>query len=303
MRAGGADLLDDDPAFEKVAARIVDVDGIPMSALCAEVPDPRAVVVAVHGGATTSRYFDLPARPWLSLLRIGATLGFTVLALDRPGYGSSAAYAEVFEAPARRVEACYSAIDALLESRPRGAGVFLVAHSAGCDLATRMAADERGADLLGLELAGTGVRKHPAASRIIEEMRYTRTAAGIRELLWQPEHLYPPEIYGGKSITFPSPGYEAAVVRDWPTEFSDLAGRVRIPVRVTHAEYERVWRSDAAAIAEIAAFFGASPRFVSHVQAESGHNLSVGFSAAAYHLGLLSFVEECALNPARRSTE
>jgi pimeloyl-ACP methyl ester carboxylesterase len=67
------------------SGRVVDVDSIPMSALMAEAPRPRAVIVALHGGAATSAYFDAPDRPRLSLVRTGAALGFTVIALDRPG--------------------------------------------------------------------------------------------------------------------------------------------------------------------------------------------------------------------------
>lgn len=52
-----------------VIPRVVQVDGIPMSALCVEVEQPRAVVLAVHGGATMARYFDCPGHPSLSLLR------------------------------------------------------------------------------------------------------------------------------------------------------------------------------------------------------------------------------------------
>ncbi|NKY25796.1 alpha/beta hydrolase [Nocardia gamkensis] len=291
MNAERAGLVQEHSA---VVARTVEVDGIPMSALCAEVGDPRAVLVAVHGGATTARYFDVPGSPWLSLLRLGARLGFTVLALDRPGYGASEPWGEVFETPQRRVDACYATIDALLETSGRGAGVFLAGHSAGCDLAARMAADDRGDELLGLELAGTGIRKHPEAIRIIEEIRHTRKAGAIRDLLWAPRDNYPPEVFGGRSLTVGTPGYEVAVVRDWPTDFPALAPRVRVPVRFTHAEYERVWRGDAAALAEVEGYFTATPRFVVHRQAGSGHNISVGFGAAAYHLGLLSFVEECA---------
>ncbi|HEY9304749.1 MAG TPA: alpha/beta hydrolase, partial [Mycobacterium sp.] len=40
--------------------RVVIVDGVPMSAVVAEAPDPRAVIVAIHGGGTTSIYFDCP---------------------------------------------------------------------------------------------------------------------------------------------------------------------------------------------------------------------------------------------------
>jgi hypothetical protein len=75
-------------AGSEPAARVVEVGGIPMSALVAEVQRPRAVVVALHGGGATPAYFDAPAHPRLSLLRAGAALGFTVIALERPGYGS-----------------------------------------------------------------------------------------------------------------------------------------------------------------------------------------------------------------------
>ncbi|MFD6455049.1 alpha/beta hydrolase [Nocardia sp. NPDC060220] len=305
MSAEGTGLLPEHSAVDTVVTREVEVAGIRMSALCAEVADPRAVLVAVHGGATTARYFDLPDRPSLSLLRVGARLGFTVLALDRPGYGASEPWGEMFDEPQRRVDVTYAAIDALLGTSERGAGVFLAGHSAGCDLAARMAADDRGAALLGLELAGTGVDKRPEAIRVIEKIRKTGRAGGIRELLWFPQDSYPPEVLGGRSLTSGTPGYEVAVVHDWPTDFPTLAARMRVPVRVTDAEYEQVWRTDPAARAGIAELFTATSRFVNNVQFGCGHNLSVGYGAAAYHLGLLSFVEECALRstPARYRSE
>ncbi|MDF2583547.1 MAG: hypothetical protein K0R33_2190, partial [Mycobacterium sp.] len=71
----------------QVRPRVVMVGAVPMSALVAAVPEPRAVIVAIHGGATSSAYFDCPGRPDLSLLRTAAAQGFTVIALDRPGYG------------------------------------------------------------------------------------------------------------------------------------------------------------------------------------------------------------------------
>ena len=173
-----AQMVADGIDRDVVIPRVVEVDGIPMSALCVEADQPRAVVLALHGGATTARYFDCPGHPALSLLRTAAALGFTVLALDRPGYGASAPFARTFDDPARRVDACYGLAEALLDSRPRGAGVFVSAHSAGCDLALRMAADPRGQGLLGVELAGTGLRKHAEALARIDEM--TRTRRGAR---------------------------------------------------------------------------------------------------------------------------
>ncbi|MFD6856226.1 alpha/beta hydrolase [Rhodococcus sp. NPDC060090] len=289
MNAADAGALAD-----TVTARTVEVDGAQISALCSYVEQPRAVIVALHGGATTSRYFDLDGHPELSLLRTAAALGYTVLAIDRPGYADSFEYQERFDDPANRVDAAYGAVNALLEGHSRGAGVFLLAHSAGCDLGLRMAADPRGASLLGVELAGTGTRKQREALEIIKQMRTTRNRGAIRDLLWHPEDTYPPEVRGGRSLTCITPRYEAVVAAEWPKDFMHLAPDVCIPVRFTYAEHEKVWETDDALRSEIEEMFVESPRFVEHRQAGSGHNMSVGFAASEYHRGVVAFVEECA---------
>jgi pimeloyl-ACP methyl ester carboxylesterase len=281
------------------ARQVVDVEGIPMSALLCEAPRPRAVVVALHGGAATSEYFDAPNRPRLSLLRTGAALGFTVVALDRPGYGSSAPYPDVMASAQRRVDLAYAAVGRLLGAHPRGAGVFLLGHSMGCSLAVQMAGDERGADLLGLEIAGIGRYHDPrfAAALGARTLRRPGRAGGtgtaVRDLIWGPDQLYPADAADG--IYSPAPGYEGDDVRRWPGDFPALAARVRIPVHYSLGEHEMVWRSGPAALADIAALFTASPRVVAEEQAGGGHNLSLGLSAMAYHLKVLSFAEDCVL--------
>jgi pimeloyl-ACP methyl ester carboxylesterase len=292
------------PAGSPVS-RVVTVDGVPMSALLADAADPRAVIVALHGGASKSVYWDCPDRPRLSLLRAAAAVGFTVLALDRPGYGASAGHAAQVAAPRRRVELAYAAADRLLAGRPTGAGVFVLGHSIGCELAVRMAADPAGPDLLGLDLLGVGLsgtgREHnPAAAPVLAGWRpdtgWPRRGAGLRELLWRPAHAYPDELIGGAAIGSPSPPYEATVVDGWAErDFAALAARVRVPVHFTLGEYEPVWLAGLAALADIAGLFTASPRVIVHEQVGGGHNLSVGLAAAAYHLQVLSFVEECML--------
>ncbi|MFF0490169.1 alpha/beta hydrolase [Nocardia sp. NPDC004068] len=275
---------------------VADVDGIPVSGLLAESPTPRAVLVALHGGSTRSVYFDCPGHPELSLLRLGRRLGYTVLALDRPGYGRSTPYSERLTTAADRVDLMFGAVAAHLGPRPRGAGVFLVAHSAGCELALRMSVDERGTDLLGLEIAGTGLRHPPLAQRTLwgSGARPSRRPPGLAELLWRPERLYPADVVYGASIAAEGTRLEAGSVLDWADrEFPRLARGVRVPVRFSLGEFERVWRNGSADLAEVGALFEAAPRVVLNLQPNSGHNLSVGHTAAAYHLKLLSFAEEC----------
>ncbi|MCV7173391.1 alpha/beta hydrolase [Mycobacterium manitobense] len=284
--------------------RVVMVDSlgdlVPMSALVAEPEhEPRAVLVALHGGASTAAYFDCPGHPRLSLLRLGAALGFTMVALDRPGYGSSAAYPDAIARPEHRVALAYGAVDKVLGARPRGAGLFVLAHSNGCELALRMAAsdDPRRAELLGLALAGTGLHYHDAALDILRNASATHRPPGLRALLWEPADLYPADVLSGITNSSTGAPYEAGMVRDWPhRDFPALAAQVRVPVQFGHADHERVWRSDPDALAEIGAAFTAAPRFVTEEVVGAGHNLSLGLRAAAYHLKVLSFVEECVVN-------
>ena len=274
--------------------RLVIVDGVPMSALIAETPDPKAVIVAIHGGGTTAMYFDCPGHPSLSLLRTGAAEGFTVVALDRPGYGSSAPYPEAMALPEQRVNLAYGAVDRILGDRPPGAGLFLMGHSGGCELVMRMGADERGADLLGIELAGTGRRYHPAARDILKTATRERRPAGLRELLWHPEDLYPPEVLNRATVSPTAPSYEDQMVSNWARQdFPALAPAVRVPVQFSIAEHENVWQKDASAITEIESLFSGSPRFTVHRQPNAGHNMSLGHTAADYHAKVFAFASEC----------
>ncbi|BBY02676.1 thioesterase [Mycobacterium seoulense] len=270
------------------------VDGVPMSALIAESAEPKAVIVAIHGGGTTAVYFDCPGHPSLSLLRTGAAAGFTVVALDRPGYGSSAPYPEAMALPEQRVNLAYGAVDRILGDRPRGAGLFLMAHSGGCELVMRMGADERGAELLGIELAGTGRRYHPAARDILKTATRERRPAGLRELLWHPENLYPPEVLTGATVSPTAPSYEDQMVSNWARQdFPALAPAVRVPVQFSIAEHEKVWQNDPSAVAEIEELFSGSPRFTVHRQPDAGHNMSLGHTAADYHAKVFAFADDC----------
>lgn len=281
--------------------RVVLVDGIPMSALAMQVPDPRGVIVAIHGGATSSAYFDCPGRPELSLLRAAGAAGFTAIALDRPGYGSSAVYAGEFADPGRRVAAAAGTIDKILGDSDRGAGLFLLGHSAGCELTLRMATGRD--DVVGVELSGTGLRYTPQARDIIRDATVTSRPAGLRDLLWTPTDLYPAEVLTG-ALSAPGVAYEGDVTARWAgRDFPALAERLTTPIQFSVADNEKVWQSSPEALAAIAALFSASPRVRINRMNDSGHNLSVGLTAGDYHRKVLSFTEECISDAPGRDRE
>ncbi|MCV7370039.1 alpha/beta hydrolase [Mycolicibacterium duvalii] len=261
-----------------------------MSGLVAQAEDPRAVIVAVHGGATSAAYFDCPGRPELSLLHRAVAAGFTAIALDRPGYGTSAAYAGEFSDPARRVAVTSAAVDKIV-SGSGGAGVFVLGHSAGCELALRLATARD--DIVGVELAGTGLRYSDAAKDIIASATVTNRPAGLRDLLWEPTELYPAEVLTG-ALSAPGVAYEAEVTANWARrDFPAVAAEVRVPVQFSIAEHEKVWQTGPSAVAAIAGLFDAAPHVQVNEVPASGHNLSVGLTAGQYHGQVLSFIEEC----------
>lgn len=274
--------------------RVVDVGGIPMSALVAEADDPRAVIVALHGGAARSAYWDCPDHPELSMMRAAAVEGFTVVAIDRPGYGTSRAHHDKMGAPGTRVDLAYRAVDALLGDAPRGAGLFLWGHSVGSELTVRMAVENPGDSVLGIELSGTGREHHALAADILGTRERYANARGVGELLWTPVELYPDDILGGAKIASSTPSYEADVTAGWPhTDFPALAARVRVPVHFTAAEHEKVWRNDPQALDDVAAMFTNAPGVTLHLHPGGGHNLSIGYAGPAYHRKVFAFVDEC----------
>ncbi|MDA3647683.1 alpha/beta fold hydrolase [Saccharopolyspora indica] len=252
-----------------------------------EVP-PKAVVLALPGGGMRAGYFHGPAHRDLSLLDLGASLGYAVLALDRPGYGSSAATAPQGMTLADQASTVLTALAGFAAAHEIGAGFFVVAHSYGGKLALAVAAESGGTELLGLDISGCG-REYAV------DPREHLTGRSTWRLHWGPGRLYPPGTFrSDQSPVAPMPVREVLDAASWPGRIAELAPRVRVPVRFTFAEYERWWRHDAAAVEELAALFAHAPEVVIARQANAGHNISLGWAARAYHLRALAFAEDCA---------
>jgi hypothetical protein len=121
----------------------------------------------------------------------------------------------------------------------------------------------------------------------------TTRPAGLRDLLWQPTDLYPAEVLTG-ALSAAGAAYEAEVTANWPRrDFPAVAGQLTVPVQFSIADHEAVWESTPEALADIAALFTSAPRVAVNEMPSSGHNLSVGLTADAYHDRVLSFVDEC----------
>ncbi|MFJ9811628.1 alpha/beta hydrolase [Streptomyces sp. NPDC101158] len=287
-----SDPLNTDAAPSGTREITLDAAGIPLSGLLAEPRHgrPRAVVVAVHGGGMRAGYFDSRARPGLSLLALGADLGYTVLAVDRPGYGASAAWLPRGQSLAQQAATLHDGLADFAATHDTGAGVFLVAHSNGGKLALAAAAEERGDDLLGLDISGLGSRLAVGTDQLPGQNGH-----GDWRRHWGSLRLYPPDAFRqGRHLVSPVPEMEAREGPLWPGMYPAIARRVRIPVRFTFAEQEQWWLFDDEALAALRRPLGAPTTVIAH-QPDAGHNLSLGWAARTYHLKALGFLEDCLL--------
>jgi pimeloyl-ACP methyl ester carboxylesterase len=263
--------------------------GLTLSGLLAEPAGgpPRATVVAVHGGGMRAGYFDGQADADLSLLTLGARLGFTVLALDRPGYGHSAAQVPDGLTLEEQSDVLSGALDAFAERHAVGRGFLLLAHSYGGKLALTTVARTPG--LLALDASGVG---HRYGIDPTERQRLRRHLEW--EHNWGPLGLYPPGTFrAAQALVAPIPAREAAEVPLWPQMFEELAPRIDIPLRLTFAEHETWWRHEEPDLAELTSRLAKAPVLRVERQPGAGHNISLGRAARSYHLRALAFFEEC----------
>ncbi|MFC8675700.1 alpha/beta hydrolase [Streptomyces griseorubiginosus] len=268
----------------------LDADGITLSALLA-LPSQapcRAMVVALHGAGMSASYFHGPAHPDTSFLDLATSLGFAAVAVDRPGYGLSARQLPQGQGVAEQAATLGAALRSLTARYDTGSGVFLLAHSFGGKPTLRMAADGTVPHLLGLDVSGCG-----GEYAVPFSARDTHGRRGW-QLNWGPLRLYPPGTFQASGAVVASvPPREFADAVRWPEEFADFAGRIRVPVRFTFAEHEAWWQHDPQAVARLRSRLSSAPRVVTDLQPDAGHNISLGWTARAYHLRALGFAEEC----------
>ncbi|MFF0478807.1 alpha/beta hydrolase [Streptomyces sp. NPDC004284] len=268
---------------------LLDAAGLTLSGLLAEPAGrpPKATVVAVHGGGMRAGYFDGQAHPDLSLLTLGARLGYTVLALDRPGYGHSAAQAPDGLTLDEQSAVLSAALDAFAQDHATGRGFVLLAHSYGGKLALTTVARTPG--LLALDASGVGHRYGVDPG---ERQRMRRHLDWERN--WGPLGLYPQGTFrAAETLVAPIPPREAAEVELWPDMFDDLAPRIDIPTRLTFAEHEAWWLHEEPHLADLASRLAKAPVLTIERQSGAGHNISLGHAARSYHLRALAFFEEC----------
>ena len=257
----------------------------PSTGLVLPVAEPdgavRGTIYALHGGGLSSAYWDCPFESALSLARLATAAGFRVAYPDRPGHRTNEERWPGGMPADEEARLHVATIGEVLSEGP----LFLLGQSAGSMISLCAAATGAIANLAGIEYSGIGLH-----------LDHDREHDGpIMERYWGPMALYPPEVFApeGRAVTTPIVGEDGTSAFGWWKVFPSVAAKVTVPVRITMVDHELWWGPIPQALAEMSAGLSASPRVETNVEPGAGHNLSIGWAARAYHMGVLAFFERC----------
>lgn len=289
----------------RVSTRDLHLSGLLASPVCSTAQEPptdhsRGLIVALHGGGYSAGYWNCRA-DGASLLELGARLGFHVLALDRPGYGDSAACDSSLLTLSSQVELLFDAIETWTAENRFDGPKFIIGHSVGGILALLMAAQPRGQLLSGIDVLGVPIRfAHTEAAKEVQSWPSGQSHLPVldealrKSLLFGPQGTFTPAADDyDRSLLRPMPTAEYLEAISTPQAWERVLPCIRVPVQFTVAEFEAMQVADCSLLESVRNLLSGSPRVITQLQIASGHNASLHRIARAYHLRAIGFFEEC----------
>jgi pimeloyl-ACP methyl ester carboxylesterase len=261
----------------------------------------RGLIVALHGGSYSAGYWHYAYGAGLSLLELGAELGFHVLALDRPGYGASHDFDPNRLGLDSQAEFVFDAIDTWSIKNSFDGPVFVIGHSIGGIVSLLMASNERRARLSGIDVLGVPFR-FPATDAGAEVNSWSTTGSHVpipdekarKWLLFGPDGSFGAEAFEFDSTLLrPMPVAEYRDALLMPAAWPRVLPEIQTPVQFTLAEFEVMQVASWDTLDEVRKLLCNSSNAVVHLQRASGHNASVHWIARAYHMRAVAFFEEC----------
>lgn len=267
----------------------------------ATAAEGKPLIVALHGGTYTGRYFDVDGSGAGSFMDVAAALGYSVVSFDRPGYGASSALEPEQNTFDRHALIMADAIRQAAQQY-RADSVFLVGHSIGGMIVLMIAAGDKEFRLAGVSVTGMGaVIRVDGAAHALATLPADATVDlpyDQRDLvMFGPEHTRSAAgIESAHASYAPVPVRELIQAPQWPDQhLPGLADKIRVPVHNAVAEFDALWDSDPANVAQFAKLLTSAPFVDASVARSTGHSIDHHTLGHALHLRQLAFVEECIL--------
>ncbi|KLO31363.1 hypothetical protein ABW16_00340 [Mycolicibacter heraklionensis] len=259
------------------------------------------LLVTLHGGLFTGRYFEVAGSAAGSFVDIANRNGFDVLVIDRPGYGDSGQPADdydyAFAEQARVLDAALADLLAGCDNPP----VVLVGHSVGGMIAFEIAARGPAWNLVGLAATGMGARIPTGGAA--EQLGALPLSGVVDVPIAERENLWygPPGSYtttgvaAARSSYAPAPMIELTTAPKWAASRLDaVAPAIAVPIYHALAEFDALWDGSTEARQTFLAKFTPQQRVHSEIVDGVGHCIDHHLIGASVHYRQLAFAHECA---------
>lgn len=261
----------------------------------------KPLIVALHGGAYTSTYFDVPD---YSLLDRAAACGVPVLAIDRPGYRDSTPVDPGESIILANAEVLDHLIAELWEAHGADtAGVVLVGQSIGGAVATALSARRPSWPLLGMAVSGC-LLQAPTEARgrwdAPPDVTMVDVPSSVRDLLvFGPEWTYAANMPAASHIAdAPARKDELMdITGSWIGRVRSVAAQINVPVHVRQAEFDKLWITDEEQVAEFGDAFVEAASVDARLVRSAGHCIDFHRVSAAFQLDQLAFALACCIKP------
>jgi pimeloyl-ACP methyl ester carboxylesterase len=261
------------------------------------------LVVALPGGTYTSVYFDVPGQ---SLLDAAETIGIPVIAVDRPGYRESTKIETDGSIIMRNAEVLDHLIGELWDSYGNEApGVVLIGHSIGGAVTTAIAARHPGWPLLGIAVSGCLVRVAAGSGdawAALPDLEFVELPGPVKDFVmygpdWTHSEMMPD---AGHAADAPVPKAELLdITGTWVEHLAEVAAEVRVPVHSRQGEFDHLWITDDAQVAEFKSAFTNAPWVDARLVPNAGHCIDFHRAAQPFQLEQLAFALEAVLHARR----
>mgnify|MGYP003583489600 CR=1 FL=1 len=260
----------------------------------------RPLIIAIHGGTYSSKYFDIPGH---SLLDRALAQSLPVFAIDRPGYGHSADYAAKAPGIIDNAEILESAIHEIWNSyQHQACGVVLIGHSIGGAISIALAARQPAWPLLGIAVSGVGLDPVPESKDKWSAIAPTQTLVNVpmeamNGFFFGPEASYDGTVMPQASYCAGAPAPRSELIDislGWPKMVAKLAAKVTVPVHYRQPEFEKLWPISEELVSQFASAFSNSPEVDAALLANAGHCVDFHRAGEQFQLEQLSFAKRCA---------
>ena len=265
----------------------LEADGLHGRLICTE-GRPASLIVCVHGGGCSGRYFDLPS---FSFAEAALGAGHAVLMVDRPGHGMSP--------PIDGPDPIYSASLLLTNLVGRAVAacddpdlpVAAFGHSIGGAVTMHWAAQSPPA-LTCMVTSGIGSRPTEAALAWLGGLQGDSDIVLPQAFFFGPDGSFDwrAPIALRKSGEAWRKDEVAEVLLRWPEQFPFVASRIGCPVLTILSEHERIWENGETALEAMRDSF-VSGRGRVEIAAGGGHLYEVHRNWSAHAERIIAFIE------------